>query len=192
MGVDRLASRAGLQELLDGLGHWIERNVTDGTPVYLSYFGAGHPETLGVDFRQLPAITTGSFFGRPLEYGETANALLGGVYCISATMLQRVYVMPRGPWDEEREKLYGNYHDSFKLYLMATQTGRLQLIGGKERSWKRILDNYRRLRFIRLCHYLLAREPDANVGHSILIYRLSDREILDAVVPGGPGAPIQR
>ena len=41
------------------------------------------------------------------------------------------------------------------------------------RAWKR----FNELRFARLCHYLRARTPDANIGYSILIYRLSVAEI---------------
>jgi tetratricopeptide (TPR) repeat protein len=40
---------------------------------------------------------------------------------------------------------------------------------------------YLRLRFARLCAFLRQREPDDNIGYSILIYRLSDRDVQQAL-----------
>ena len=38
-----------------------------------------------------------------------------------------------------------------------------------------------RLRLARLCHQLRRRTPDAQAGHSILIYRLSAEEVQEAL-----------
>ena len=43
-------------------------------------------------------------------------------------------------------------------------------------TWKR----YEFLRFSRLCYFLRVREPDANAGYSILIHRLSPKEVAAA------------
>ncbi len=47
-------------------------------------------------------------------------------------------------------------------------------------KWRVAWERYDQLRFARLCHYLRARQPDAMIGYSILIYRLSAAEIADA------------
>ena len=52
--------------------------------------------------------------------------------------------------------------------------------------WMRYLKGYEVLRFERLCSYLSQREPDDEVGYSILIYRLSDSD-LSAALGAAPG-----
>src|SRR5947209_6831662 len=44
------------------------------------------------------------------------------------------------------------------------------------------------LRFARLCAWLRRREPDDSVGYSILVYRLTDRDVRDALY--GPPAEL--
>ena len=41
--------------------------------------------------------------------------------------------------------------------------------------------HYEDLRFGRLCSFLRTREPDDEVGHSILIYRLTDADVAGAL-----------
>ena len=48
------------------------------------------------------------------------------------------------------------------------------------------LDFYIRLSFGRLCALLRQREPDDHVGYSILIYRLSDKEVARALLGSPP------
>ena len=47
-------------------------------------------------------------------------------------------------------------------------------------KWKSARDRFLELRFARLCNFLRARAPDANIGYSILIYRLTAQEVNDA------------
>jgi len=49
-------------------------------------------------------------------------------------------------------------------------------------------DDFEQLRLARLCAYLRHREPDDQVGYSILIYRLSDRQVQQALL--GPPAEL--
>jgi hypothetical protein len=80
-----------------------------------------------------------------------------GLYCISATSLAEVYSAFSGPWQAAWEQALRNDAVSFEQLA--------------------------RLRFSRLCKYLQSRTPDANAGHSILIYRLDAAE-LDAALHG--------
>ncbi|HWA85430.1 MAG TPA: hypothetical protein VG710_04350, partial [Opitutus sp.] len=50
-------------------------------------------------------------------------------------------------------------------------------------KWPIAIGRHEMLRFARLCCYLRARQPDANVGYSIFIYRLTADEI--AAATGG-------
>ena len=51
-----------------------------------------------------------------------------------------------------------------------------------------VLRAFEELRFSRLCMYLRQREPDDHVGYSILIYRLTDEDLAEAL-EGDPPLP---
>ncbi|MDY0042100.1 MAG: glycosyltransferase family 39 protein, partial [Desulforhabdus sp.] len=88
---------------LPQLKKWMERNGLDAqseTAVYLSYFGNGNPTYYGINAQRLPG-----YLDADLDRPELLS-LQGGVYCISATMLQMVHIAPAGPWNEEYERNY--------------------------------------------------------------------------------------
>lgn len=162
---------------LPGLARWLEKNSPPGGRAYLSYFGTGEPDYYGIRATRLPFINA---FRRPPEWYQPA----GGIYCIGATMLQQVYSPVRGDWTLAREKEYQDLRrlaPVLQLYF-TVPASRAELLKSTtveqvERAWKR-LDL---LRFARLCAYLRTRKPDAMIGYSILIYRLTDEEV-DAAV----------
>ncbi len=55
-----------------------------------------------------------------------------------------------------------------------------------DQQWGQIFNLFARARFARLCSYLRQREPDDEVGYSIMIYRLSDGDLARAL--DGPPA----
>lgn len=181
---------------LPGLKRWLEGNgsvrpgeaspSTGGGGVYLAYFGKGSPDYYGIAAESLSAkpgrrgtgvlpvaggngqdarSTTGGDTGVP----PVADTLTGGVYCVSATMLQAVPIVPMGKWCRFYEQDYQR--------LLASDEARR----GEHDLWLQ-------LRFGRLAAYLRQREPDDNVGHSILIYRLSDDDVRAAL--SGPPAEL--
>ena len=103
-----------------------------------------------------------------------------GLYCIGATMLEQVYSPVRGPWTtalESEFQFLRMYEPVFRLYA-EDPAARSRL----EREmpnvkWIASRDRFQHLRFARLCTYLRVRRADANVGYSILIYRLSAAEV---------------
>jgi hypothetical protein len=146
---------------LPGLKRWLDRERASGSsePVFLSYFGTGDPELYGIRSVRLPG-----FFDAPLLRDASA-ALTAGTYCISATMLQNVYnplARIRGPWTPEREAEY-------------------QRLRGLEERYGSAALAYDMLRFARLTAYLRQREPDDHVGYSILIYRLGEEDLAEAL-----------
>jgi hypothetical protein len=155
---------------LPGLAVWLEADpgARGGDPVYLAYFGSSSPASYGVRARALPSYHawSGAVAAPSLE-------LEAGVYCISATQLQSVYTDHPGPWTAARETLYQRARDAFEARLAA---------GGGAPDWRdpslrgayRVYDQ---LRFGRLAAYLRRREPDAHVGYSILVYRLSEQQL---------------
>jgi len=47
--------------------------------------------------------------------------------------------------------------------------------------WEKKIEDFEQLRFARLCAHLRRRKPDAEVGYSILIYRMADAEATEAL-----------
>jgi hypothetical protein len=128
----------------------------------------------------------------PRKYPEQEFDLHGGTYCVSATMLQAVYFR----FDPFRHR-WGAYQErAYREVLRARR--QLAEAGGDPAKVRQILgrlelstpDDFRRLyeesRFARLCAALRQREPNAQVGYSILIYELSDDEVQRAIFGGEP------
>jgi len=161
---------------LPGLRDWLAANNPPGPAqarVYLAYFGSGKPEYYHLRATQLPFVNG---FNLAHPYYDMA----GGIYCVSATMLQEVYSPVRGEFPPEREQEYQflrGYIPAFRAYWQGPES-RAEVLGKFEedvllRAWQR----FDLLRFSRLCHYLRVRAPDAMVGYSILVHRLTDAEI---------------
>lgn len=165
------------QDLPD-LHTWLEKNNSgpNASPVYLSYFGSGEPGYYHISARRLPFVN-GFKFAQPYVRLEP------GVYCISATTLQQVYSVFRGPWTPAFETEYQRLRalePLFDAYARDPQRRAELERDAPADQWRRTWTQYDLLRFARLCHYLRLRPPDANAGYSILIYRLDAREIRGA------------
>ena len=160
---------------LPGLKTWLDQNA-DGAPVFLSYFGTGEPDYYGIRARRLPFVNA---FKIPQPYVR----LEAGVYAISATMLEHVYSPIRGPWTLELEKEFQELRGVepiFAAYVGDPQHRAELNRAATEAQWRRKWTRHDLLRFARLCHYLRARTPDAHVGYSVFLYRLSSAEVAAA------------
>jgi hypothetical protein len=109
-----------------------------------------------------------------------------GLYAVSATMLQHVYMPGQAQWNMTLEKSYQQLrlNDNRFRELQTHHEKSAELMGDiTPDQWSTAWAFYEQLRFARLCTYLRARPPDAMAGYSILIYRLSRKE-LTAVLDG--------
>jgi len=203
------------QDLLR-LSRWLKANKLlaagkdkDGgaSALYLSYMGTGSPEYYGIRARPLPTFPE-------IRHDEVPGPLTPGVYCISATNLQMVQILPASRWTRKQEELYQRCLGRIRSMQQANTDA-------PDRPWQkgsgtaeaRILESENRvrpgdrplmprapeeaessgipdytvacLRFGRLCAALRQREPDAHAGHSILVYHLSQADI-DAALFGPP------
>ncbi len=151
---------------LPGLKTWLARENPPpaAQPVYLSYFGSGEPAYYGITATRLPFVNGFKFVHSWYEPGP-------GIYCVSATMLSQVYSPVQGPWTLELEREYQTLRQAAPALREAWRQ--------QESTWLR----YDALRFARLCHYLRARRPNAVIGYSIFIHRLTQAEV-DAVLNG--------
>jgi len=167
---------------LPGLKKWIERNTEPGENVYLAYFGNNV-----VQYWQVPAIRIS---GWP-DMGRTnrAPAMLGGTYCISATQLQTVLIKPWGPWRPQYENAYWSLMKQMPELkkTIADPAGRDQYVQSiKDQETFEAVRLFDQLQFARLAAMLRQREPDDYVGYSILIYRLTDRDLREALLGPPP------
>lgn len=168
---------------LPGLRDWLARHNADGRePVFLAYFGTDSPDYYGIKCTRLP----GFFDLRPRQI----YAFHPGIYAISATLLQSVYTSPLGPWNPVAER---DYQTRLRYVLQLEDAGadpgrRAALLRQFPREfWDLQYDAYEKLRFARLCAWLRQhRPPDAEVGYSILIWRLTTADLKEAVFGPSP------
>jgi hypothetical protein len=163
---------------LPSLKHWVDQHEVDNRePFYLAYFGTDNPDFYGIKSTRLPSY--------PAWEAEGVYDLNPGVYAISATILQGFYTDPRGPWNPVYEAAYQGCIQSLKIFNETAQNPdqRAALLKKyPEPLWSHIYGNFKKLRFGRLCTWLRHhRKPDDNVGHSILIWRLNQADLDDAL-----------
>jgi hypothetical protein len=161
---------------LPGLKAWLDANRRPGEDAYLAYFGTGEPHYYKLQVKRLAYING-------FHEDEPYIPLGAGLYCIGATMLQQVYSPIRGLWTADLEKEYEflrAFEPQFRAYA-EDPAARAKLEQGlSPEKWRASRDRFLHLRFARLCHYLRVRRPDADIGYSIFIYRLSAEEVRDA------------
>lgn len=169
---------------MPALKEWLDRHKHESS-VYLSYFGTGDPQYYGISpklAKLLPA--------RPdWHKRQLAIRLTAGTYCISATRLQLGFPVV-GSWSMSHESKYQQLLSLAKQYTQAANgtTGPPQPVLGRTAAyWGKALSMYDHFRFARLTAFLRRRQPDDSVGYSILIYRLTDHDINQALF----GPPVE-
>jgi hypothetical protein len=164
---------------LPGLKRWLTtHNPDEGEPVFLSYFGTASPEYYGIKSECLPAF--------PDWRHRKVFACTPGYYAISATMFQNLYTEAFGPWNRVYENAYQT--TVHNLGLSERTAGESATLGAwlqqyPAQSWQEQYGAFDALRFNRLCGWLRAthRPPDAEVGYSILIWKLEAQDLHDAL-----------
>jgi 4-amino-4-deoxy-L-arabinose transferase-like glycosyltransferase len=159
---------------LPGLHDWLARHTQPGERVFLSYFGSGDPLYYGIhatrvgddffDLRERPALPD----------------MQGGLYCLSATMFQHIYTQVRGPWSDAYEQDYQRLTRWFTPFAQNPDLANARDLDGTLLTRAQVLARLfalEQLRFGRLCHCLRDRTPEAEVGYSILIFRLTGDDI---------------
>ncbi len=164
-------------QALPDLQRWLEAHAGDRR-VYLSYFGSDDPVHAGIR-----ATRIGDLYFDHAPVRAVLPALEPGLYCVSATMLHRVYTQVRGPWTESYETEYRRLVAWLPGALAQTPTERRDAAGLPldEAGWIAELTRLEQLRFGRLCHWLERRRPDAVVANSIFIHTLDAAELQAAL-----------
>ena len=190
--------RGGYRHLIDssldwgqdtpGLKEWLDRrglNNQTNTPVYLAYFGNGSPTHYGINVERLPGYVDRDLFTGGHFQVKRVAPLRGGYYCISATMLQSVLTVAFGPWSWIYEKSYQELLPDIERLAMAPPQQQATLL--RDPNFQDTVGLFSALRLARLSAYLRNREPDDHIGYSILIYRLSDQQVQEAI----QGPPVE-
>ena len=170
---------------LYGLKKWLADKGLDqpGAPaVYLSYFGTTDIKHAGIGASLLPGFS---------DQADPANPLtvLGpGVYCISATMLQCIYLVhaPNPVWSQGYERLYRDLKRTVEEHMTDYLRTPPSLEADSENPDtglpQEVLEAFLQVQFARLCAYLRQREPDHQIGYSILIFYLNQKDIDKALL----------
>jgi len=120
-----------------------------------------------------------------------ALRLTAGTYFISATLLQPVIQPTRGafgPWNERVERQYQTLREVVAPLLSDDPTERRAALARlPAETWAENLSAHEYLRFRRLTTFLRQRDPDDNVGYSILVYHISADELSRAL----DGPPVE-
>ena len=156
---------------LPELKQWLDRNRGTET-VYLSYFGSADPAYYRIDAKVLPG-----FLPRP---PGAMFDLGGGIYAISATMLQITPKPELADWTPDNERELRKYAAEVARLREAQKhpdTLRAFLKNYPPDYWAKTVRTWDLYRFGKLASRLRTRRPDANIGGSILIFRLTDAEI---------------
>jgi hypothetical protein len=170
---------------LPALKDWLDEQGLQGPnhpPVYLSYFGTAFPNFYGIDARVLA-----NFPDR--EPAHVPGPLVAGTYCFSATMLQGLYFMTPGKWSQQYETDYQSMLYNMKLWdsTSTNASARQALLRQTgEDFWVKNFRAFEHLRAARIAAFLRRREPDAEIGYSILAYRLSDDDLTRALFGPAP------
>ncbi len=154
---------------------WLRANAAPDEPVFYSLFGLRRAARYGIVGTEIaPEYSLGP---RPWA------AWTSGLYVISATQLQDVYSPAAGPWSAARERDYQWLAARMRAQL--EDGSRAPLIDPAD-AWGENLQTLERLQFARLVNYLRLRTPDAVIGHSVFVHRLSAADV--AALTGGTEA----
>ena len=150
--------------------------------MYLSYFGTARPEYYGIRANELAGVID----RQPPQPPEPLGA---GVYCVSATMLD---VLGSMFWRPETESDYQAALKNIMIFARASENEQTKVALMRqtgEEYWKKTFVAFDQMRMGRLAAFLRHREPDAMVGYTILIYRLTDAEVAQALYGPAPDGP---
>ncbi len=152
-------------------------------PVWLAWFGSADPRSFGIEARSLPSTM-------PWQRPGDPPPLTPGLYAISATQLQGVYLPRPGPWTASHEAAYQQGRERWREWLLSggDDAARSRLLSAApEPMWRGWLADYEVLRFQRLTAWLRDHgEPVGRAGTSVLIYRLSEADLSAALGGDAP------
>ena len=109
--------------------------------------------------------------------------LAGGTYLISATMLQSVCDWEvHGPWNASYESVYRQLEKAVQPLLAEDHDTRRAALKQRDiSSTQLLLYQFEQYRLARFADYLRRRSPDTTLDYSILVYHLTDADLVRAL-----------
>lgn len=168
----------GYRDLTDGsedwglglpqLKHWLQvHDPGNAVPVFVGYRGRDLLEYRGIACQSLYTA---------IGADSRVLGLSAGYYAISASVLEGV-TYADGPWNSGYE---ASYRNASRLIDYASGLPSPE----REKAYARLYAPFVELRLARLCAWLRrpeTRPPDAFVGHAILVWRLTGKDVTDAL-----------
>jgi 4-amino-4-deoxy-L-arabinose transferase-like glycosyltransferase len=170
---------------LPALQRWLDTNNPNRRDeVYLAYFGTDYVNYRGIHAHRLPDYPDW-LARKPFPLGP-------GIYAISATLYESLYTDFFGPWNRVYENQYQFCLKNMEAYDATENDPAARHALFQKYSaayWENLYGNFDKLRFARLCAWLRQhRAPEGNAGYSILIWRLSESDLQNAIL--GPPAEL--
>ena len=178
-------------------------SVTSGhrsAPLQILALPESEPEKAVQDFLQRESEYDKEVVGSAVRDGKEfavvvkkpdALRLTAGTYLISATMLQPVTEPRRGafgPWNDRVEQQYQAARQLVAPLFSNEVAERNEALAQlPAENWIEAVNTFEYLRLRRLTAFLRQREPDDNIGYSILVYHLSTDDLLRAL----DGPPVE-
>jgi len=161
---------------LPALVDWLRQNPLPpgGGRVYVNLLCWDSPTRWGLTTSKLPYDVTNPRFS-----SDDPVAFEPGIYCLSATTL----MLPGPAWTTEHERQYRRL--LARMNELAESNPPNAYDPDNRRMWADLIYSVARSQYARLRGFLLHRKPDAMVGYSILIYRISDAELHRALLAEG-------
>ncbi|UCF32900.1 MAG: tetratricopeptide repeat protein [Phycisphaerales bacterium] len=144
----------------------------------VAYWGSVAPARYGIEAK---ALATPPPWDEPEVF-----PLRPGTYCISATFLHQVYLLPMSRWTPVLERTYQALRPHIDRIQAGEPIAATTLPGAQSNPLTELV---LKLRFARLCASLRQRSPDEWVGRTIMIYKLDQSQIDEALFgpPVGEG-----
>ncbi len=109
-----------------------------------------------------------------------------GTYVVSASFLPPLYAYAFGDWSVAHERRYRELRAIVDPLLSDDPRQRLSAVGAVPLTdWTSLWGEFETYRFARLTAHLRQRRPDDQINHTLLVYRLSQAD-LDEALDGPP------
>ncbi len=111
------------------------------------------------------------------------HRLTAGLYLISASMLQPLYCgKVNSFWPPLHEQRYRQLRETLAPFLSDDREAKVKAIPTRSvAAWEDLFEEYYDFRLARLATYLRTREPDDTVNFSVLVYRLTEADLVRAL-----------
>ncbi|MCX6952272.1 MAG: glycosyltransferase family 39 protein, partial [Verrucomicrobia bacterium] len=130
----------------------------------------------------ISSVEVGGSTGVLLVKRPSELRLAAGTYLISATLVQPIYYPKAGgPWSQDHEQTYRRLLALVRPLLSDDPARATALESSTAAEWLQIFADFDEFRFARLTAFLRAREPADNIRGTVLVYHLTEADLMAAL-----------